>query len=67
MTELSIIIPARNEMFLKQTVENILENIEGDTEVIAVLDDYWPDPPIKDNPRVRIIKNTTPIGQRAAT
>ena len=38
MPELSLLIPARSEMFLSQTIENILENIEGDTEVIAVLD-----------------------------
>ena len=43
--DLSVIIPARNEMFLQQTIANILENIEADTEVIAVCDGSWPDPP----------------------
>ena len=37
MSDLSILIPARNEMFLAKTIENILANIEGNTEVIAVL------------------------------
>ena len=64
--DLSIVIPARNEMFLKQTIEDILKNIEGDTEIIAVLDGYWPDPQIVDHPRVTLIHHTESIGQRAA-
>ena len=38
MKDLSILIPARNEQFLKRTIDDILENIEADTEIIAVLD-----------------------------
>ena len=40
--DLSILIPSRNEMFLENTIENIFANIEGNTEVIAVLDGNWP-------------------------
>lgn len=61
---LSVIIPARNEVYLQKTIDNVLENIEGDTEVIAVLDGYWPDPSIKDHPRVTLIHHTEPKGQR---
>jgi len=67
MKELSILIPARNEMFLYKTIENILENIEADTEIIAVLDGQWTDPPIVDNDRVNLIYVPEAIGQRAAT
>lgn len=67
MRDLSVIIPARNEVFLQKTIENILENIEADTEIIAVLDAYWPDPPIYDDERVTVIHTTDVIGQRAAT
>lgn len=67
MMDLSILIPARNEMFLAQTVKDILANIEGDTEVIIVCDGNWPDPPISDHPRVNIIYHSESIGQRAAT
>jgi len=67
MRDLSILIPARNEMFLAKTIENILENIEGDTEVIAVCDGNWPEPPIKDHARVNLLYYPEPIGQRAAT
>jgi len=65
--DLSILIPARNEMFLAKTVENILQNIEGKTEIIAILDGAWADPPIPQNERVTVIYNNQSIGQRAAT
>jgi len=65
---LSILIPARNEMFLKRTIEDILQNMRGDnTEIIAVLDGQWADPPIPDHPKVTLIYNAESIGQRAAT
>lgn len=65
--DLSILIPARNEMFLARTIENILENIEGNTEVIVVLDGAWADPPIPDDERVTLVYHSESIGQRAAT
>lgn len=66
--KLSIVIPARNEEFLGITIQNILDNIEGETEVIAVLDGYdVPVPDIPQDPRVRILKFDESIGQRAAT
>jgi glycosyltransferase involved in cell wall biosynthesis len=64
---LSILIPARNEIFLSQTIEDILKNIEADTEVIAVLDGDWAKPPIPQNDRVNVIYLGKSIGQRAAT
>jgi len=68
MFDLSILIPARNEMFIGRTIEDILEKIEGKTEVIAVLDGYTtPIPEIPTDPRVKILKYDTSIGQRAAT
>jgi glycosyltransferase involved in cell wall biosynthesis len=38
---LSILIPARNEMFLKNTFEDALKNSESDTEIIVALDGAW--------------------------
>lgn len=61
---LSVIIPARNEIYLQRTIENILENAKGEIEIIAVLDGYWPDPPIKDDKRVILIHHSESIGQR---
>lgn len=65
--DLSILIPARNEMFLARTVQDIIQNIEGKTEIIVVLDGAWADPTIDDDPRVTIVYLPQPIGQRAAT
>lgn len=64
--DLSILIPSRNEMFLAKTIENILENIRADTEIIAVCDGEWADPPIEDHPKVKLIYHSESIGQRAA-
>lgn len=67
MPELSILIPARNEMFLKRTVDDILQHKESDTEIIIVADGNWPDPQIEDHPDVHIIYHAESVGQRAAT
>lgn len=65
--DLSILIPARNEMFLARTIEDILQHIEADTEVIAVEDGQWSDPGIPQHERVNVIYLPESIGQRAAT
>jgi len=52
---------------MAKTVENVMENMRADTEIIAVCDGAWPNPPIKDDPRVNIIHFTEAVGQRAAT
>lgn len=65
--DLCIVIPSRNEMFLARTIEDALEKSEADTEIIAVLDGRWADPPIPQHPRVNVIHVPEAIGQRAAT
>ena len=65
--DLSILIPARNEMFLAKTVEDILSNIEGKTEIIIGLDGEWADPPIVDDPRVTLVYYPESVGQRGIT
>lgn len=65
MPTLSIIIPARQEMFLSRTVDDILDKMRGDTEVIVIYDGNWPDPPVKDHPRVTLLYFATAVGQRA--
>ena len=64
--DLSIIIPSRQEIFLKNTIEDILAKKRGKTQIIAVLDGYWPVPSIQDNPDVILIHHSESIGQRAA-
>lgn len=65
--DLSIVIPARNEMFLARTIQDLLENIEGNTEIITVLDGQWSDPAIKQDERVKVVYLPESIGQRSAT
>lgn len=67
MPDLSVLIPARNEMFLGKTIESVLSAMQGDTEVIAVADGDWPVTPIPDHPKVHLITCHTPIGQRQST
>jgi hypothetical protein len=65
--ELSILIPARNEMFLARTIQDILENSSDKTEIIAVLDGQWAEPGVPDHPRVTLVYLPESVGQRAAT
>lgn len=66
MLDLSVLIPARNEQFLKDTIDDVLKNSRANTEVVAVLDGAWAEPPIPDHPRVTLVYHSSPIGQRAA-
>ena len=64
MDKLSVIIPARNEVFLQKTIDSVLDAAVEDIEVLAVTDGYDPDPPLREDPRVRRIHNPESIGQR---
>ncbi len=64
--DLSVIIPARNEEFLELTINSVLDNAKAKTEVIAILDGYWPEP-IEDRANLTLVHHSEPIGQRAAT
>lgn len=64
---LSILIPARNEEFLPETVEDLLKNIRGNTDIFVCLDgDIHPKPLPKD-PRVTYVHRHESWGQRKAT
>jgi glycosyltransferase involved in cell wall biosynthesis len=66
MATLSVIIVGRNEVFFKRTVDDVLSKMRGDSECICVCDGTWPDPPIMDHPKVKVIHHTEAVGQRAA-
>jgi glycosyltransferase involved in cell wall biosynthesis len=65
--DLSILIPARNEDWLAETVKNILENKRGNTEILVGLDGAWANPGIPDHPDVTVVYYPQSIGQRAMT
>lgn len=66
--KLSVIIPSYKDPLLQKTIDSILEGSElGDQlEIIAVLDGYWPDPPLKGDPRVKILHLGKNQGMRNA-
>lgn len=66
MKQVSIIIPARNERFLNNTIQDLLKNMRGDTEIIPVLDGYEIPYAKIDDPRVRYVEHATAKGMRAA-
>jgi hypothetical protein len=65
--DLSILIPSRNEMFISNTVADILKNKRGNTEIIVGLDGAWADPGIPDHPDVKIVYVSSSLGQRGMT
>lgn len=65
--DLSILIPAYNEIFLARTVEDILKHKRGKTEIIIVCDVNLPEPAIPNHPDVTVVYNSKPMGQRAST
>lgn len=60
----SIVIPARNERFLGKTIEDLLAKAQGEIEIIPILDGYWPDPPIVNDPRVVLLHRGKSRGMR---
>lgn len=63
---LSIIIPSYKDPLLHKTIDDILENAEGEIEIIVVLDGYWPEKPIKNDKRIKIIHLGKNRGMRGA-
>jgi glycosyltransferase involved in cell wall biosynthesis len=65
MAKLSVIIPARNEIYLQKTIDEVLNKATGEVEVIVVLDGYWPVPPLKEDPRLIVVHRESK-GMRAS-
>jgi len=63
---LTVIIPARAEAFLQKTIDNVLENADGEIEIITICDGWKPDTPLRDHDYLRVIYNNVARGQRMA-
>jgi glycosyltransferase involved in cell wall biosynthesis len=63
---ISVVIPSRQELYLNNTVQDILAKAKGDTEIIVVLDGYWPSVMPVDDKRVIIIHRGVAHGMRSA-
>jgi len=66
MSKVSILIPARNERFLPQTIADLIAKATGEIEIIAVLDGYWPDPQLPDYDKLVLIHRGAARGMRPA-
>ena len=62
--KVSVIMPARVEPYIRETLDSLLSNAEGDIEVILVLDGIIPDYELPDDKRIRIYHNSRPHGLR---
>lgn len=62
----SIIIPTYKDPFLQKTIDSLLENAQGEIEVIPVLDGYAPETQIKFDSRVKVINLPKNRGMRGA-
>jgi glycosyltransferase involved in cell wall biosynthesis len=65
VVDVSVIIPARNERFLSKTLRDVASKARANTEIIAVLEGYWPDE-IVDDPKVHYLHFSQPRGMRGA-
>ena len=63
--KVSIIIPARGERFLPETVNDIYAHATGEIEVIVMMDGYWQTPILEDRPGLTIIHRGHAMGMRA--
>src|SRR5688572_5682458 len=66
MSTVSVIVPARNERFLGNTVSDLLRNAAESVEILVILDGYWPDPPLPADKRLKILHRGDAQGMRPA-
>ena len=64
MSKVSIIIPARKELYIRKTLHDIMSRAVGDIEVILVLDGDVPDYELPDDKRIRVFHNSKVQGLR---
>jgi len=62
----SVLIPSRNELFVRQTIDDVFRKASGNVEVIVTLDGYWPDPPLEDRDKLILIHRSVAKGMRHA-
>lgn len=67
---LSIVIPCYKDPDVQKTIDSLIENAEGEIEVVLVLDGYWPNPPLlfteENNKKVKQVHLGKSVGMREA-
>jgi len=64
MAKVSIIIPSYNCRYVSKTVDSIFANAIGEIEVIVILDDWIPDPPLEERKNLIVYKKRMRTGMR---
>jgi glycosyltransferase involved in cell wall biosynthesis len=66
--KLSVIIPSYRDPYLQKTINSLLDNseLEDELEIIICLDGYWPEEPLEDDKRVKIVHLGRNRGMRDA-
>ena len=64
MAKVSLMIPARNEPYLAQTIDDIYQKATGDFEVIVMLDGWKPDEPLKHRDNLILVYREESKGMR---
>ena len=62
--KVSVIIPARKEPYIRETLNDVMNNAVGDIEVILVLDGDKPDYELPEDKRLRKYHNSKVHGLR---
>jgi len=62
LAKLSVLIPARNERFLRQTVAEVFSKATVDVECIVMLDGAPAVEPLPDDKRLIVLENAVPMG-----
>lgn len=63
-SKVSIIMPARKEPYIRETLNDIMSRAVGDIEVILVIDGEMPDYELPDDKRIRVYHNAKVQGLR---
>lgn len=63
---LSVIIPSYKDPYLHKTIDSLLDNAEGEIEIVVVLDAYWPLKMITLDDRIKIVHLGQNVGMRGA-
>ena len=64
MTKVSVIIPARKELYLRETLKDLYANAAGEIEVLVVLDGERPEYRIPRRKGLKVLHNKTVKGMR---
>jgi len=67
MSKVSVIIPARKEPYIRETIKDLFNNAEGEIEVLLVIDGEKPKYRLPRRKGVRVLHNRTVKGRRYCT